>query len=101
MSWCKTCGDYMLFPDSHKCPPIWECWCPDEGETRDDPRMIRASDAEAAAEKWAEEDDRYGDYTIIGGNDATVCVAKPDNDEVRTFVVTGESVPEYHAEEKI
>ncbi len=77
----------------------WLVWRPEEDETIDDAQEVRSSDAEEAAEDWAEWSDSGGDYTIVGGSEATVCVRAKDDDAapVETFVVTGESVPQYTA----
>ena len=55
-------------------------------------------DAEAAAEKWAEEDDCCGDYTIVGGEPASVTVQDAEGN-FTVWHVSGESVPTYHGTE--
>lgn len=100
--WCKTCGAFMLYPDRHVCPPTWDVWRFDEeyGEqTRDDARHIYANSAESAAEKWAAHDDARGDYTIVGGSSARLCVAKPGDDKIIVLLVEGHTVPQYTASE--
>lgn len=91
--WCKACGRFMLYPESHVCPGEWEVW--ESGESRECARVVRADTAEGAAETWAEADDRNGDYTIVGGSPVFVCAAKPGDDTVHTFFVEGQSVPRY------
>lgn len=80
-------------------------WCPEDGEDESDAREVMAFDEEEAAEDRAEASDSDGDYTIVGGSDATYHVrAKVDPGEeqapVMVFVVTGETVPHYSATEK-
>lgn len=100
-AFCKVCGHFMMFPDSHRCPPMWECWSEDYGETRErSAQKVRASDAEEAAEKYAEQSDEGGDYTIIKGSPVDVCVVPlgaPAGTKPSRFHVEGESVPEYTA----
>ena len=93
--WCKTCGDFMLFPEIHVCPTRWEV-CEPEYDP-DEWVNVFASDAKEAVEKWAEEEDCSGDYRIVGGQPAVVIVRGPDGSETK-FRVSGEMVPEYYAE---
>lgn len=76
-------------------------WCEEYGQDADDARMVDAVDAEAAAEKWAEDQDsRSADYSIVGGQPATVKVQEATghaDSPVQEFVVHGESVPHYSA----
>ena len=31
MSWCKICDRFMLYPKTHKCPPVFEvCGYPED-----------------------------------------------------------------------
>lgn len=106
---CPTCGASTfltssgvltgLFGGAHKCPPMWRVWCPDQGEDGpDDGRDIRAVDAAAAVEEWAEQDDiNSADYSIVGG--ATERLHVQDGDDVLTFDVTGRAEPVYTATE--
>lgn len=94
--WCKTCGTFMMYPDNHKCPPQWEVWSKDQGETRLYARKVYANDAAEAAEKWAGEDDSYGDHDICGGHPETVFVAQSLG-KISTYIVEGEVVPQYYA----
>lgn len=97
---CSTCGEWG-FVRSHRCPPRWEVYCPSQGDEPDDARDIFGSSAEEAVEKWAERHDSGGDYTIVGGSEETVMVRKADSEDPWVaFVVTGETVPEYHAHRK-
>lgn len=106
VSWCKTCNEYIY--DRHICPPKWKLWVPEAGDTEEDAREVYATSPEAAAEKWAEEDDRNSaDYSIVNGNEATVHLRyddKPERAELLglettelVLVVSGESVPSYTA----
>ena len=72
-------------------------WCPDHGSTFEDGRKFEASDAEHAAERWAEWEDAYSaEYSIVGGSEKIVRVRGEDGGE-QEFTVTGESVPLYRA----
>jgi hypothetical protein len=99
LQWCKDCVTHHY--NGAKCYPLWEVWRSEDGyeETRDDARKIRGYDAESAVERWAEEDDCGGDYCIVGGSPATVCVALEGSDEVARYYVSGETVPSYSATE--
>jgi len=98
---CETCGEFA-HSRTHKCPPIWLVWCPEDGETIDDSRKVRATDAGEAVEKWAElDDEESAAYRIVGGQEARVCVV-PADDKARApqrFAVSGEAVPQYYASE--
>ena len=69
---CGLCGEWGWFDGSslvvqHKCKPAWEC----RGAWEDYPNAprgkARALASEAAAEKYAEDDDcDGGDYAILG-----------------------------------
>jgi len=93
--WCETCGNFMLFPNSHKCPPIFMV---NEPEYDEEWYKIRARSFESAAEKWADKTDAEGDYSIISGNETEVIV-RNEAGEIKKFKVFGESVPEYTATE--
>jgi hypothetical protein len=85
----------------HRCPPLWEVWCPEVAYDRDDAWKIRAVDAEHAVEKWAQEYDSNGngDYPIVGGDTPIVHVAAVDSDCVQTFQVHGTMAATYWANE--
>jgi hypothetical protein len=93
-AWCK-CGEYVSTEGPHKCPPQWDVWCPDNCEGREDGLTVYACDAEEAAEKYAEECDSYGDYTIVGGAPVTVVVSPLGDEHTVKVFVEGESVPSY------
>ena len=78
----------------------FKVWCPADGETADDARIIEAHDAQDAAAEWGNRDDyESADYTIIKGCDKQVTVACEDHPP-RSFVVRGESVARYSAVEQ-
>jgi hypothetical protein len=97
---CDTCGEWKLF-STHTCHPAWKIWCIDHDETEDEAVTIYAYDADAAVEKWAEETDCYGDYAIVQGDTPTVAVRRAEQREapITYHCVSGESVPQYHAQE--
>ena len=99
---CPTCGEWV-FSKYHKCDPVWFVVIV-EGEEQpadDDYREVRAVDEEEAAEKGAEEDDcNSADYEIMKGYGDYVAWVKAAADaKPKRFKVTGEAVPQYHAEE--
>lgn len=80
---------------------LYYVWKPDQGSCEEFSKRIVAVDAERAAERWAEWDDvESAEYDIVSGNEAEVCVKNAKTGEVRTFIVSGESVPIYTAIEK-
>lgn len=99
---CSTCNEWV-FSKYHKCDPVWLVAIV-EGEEQpadDDYCEIRASDEEEAAEKGAEEDDsNSGEYSVLEGYGKYVAWVKAAVDaKPKRFKVTGEAVPQYHAEE--
>ena len=98
---CDECGEWTSLPASHKCPPRWRVWCPDEGETAEDARTFYGRGADDAAEKWAEDDDSQStEYRIVSGKrEPVVCVQSVEGGDVLRFSVAGESVPSYTARE--
>jgi hypothetical protein len=94
---CTTCGQYVLHP--HTCPPAWLVWDPENGDEEGASRYY-AYDPGVAVEHWAANEDSHGDYLIVQGATVTVLARLADSDEpVRSFKVTGESVPSYTATE--
>lgn len=94
--WCKPCETYHW--TGYACMPQWYVWQAED--PRDDATQIAGHDAQDAAERWAERDDAKGDYCIVGGSDATVCVAPVAAEgPVLRFRVAGETVPKYYAEQ--
>ena len=99
---CSVCGEFIFEWKKHKCKPAWWCWISD-GDwdyEEEDGKRVHAVDAKDAATEYIEQWDNGGDYVCIGGNDIVVSV-KPigEDDNVQTFTVHGEMVPEYYAEE--
>jgi hypothetical protein len=93
MPFCSTCHEYAF--DFHRCPTEWEVW---ESGERADAIRLRATNAEAAAVRWADQADIRG--RILDGATPEVCVAPfppvPESDP-EYFIVSGEMVPEYTA----
>lgn len=96
---CRFCGVWSR-PEEHRCPPQWLVWCPDYGQNELDARTVYARDSEQAATKWAEQSDRDGDYSIVGGSSVTAHVRRSDvaGAPVEVCTVMGDSVPQYHAQ---
>jgi hypothetical protein len=96
MDWgrCKNCGGYGYLP--HRCVEFEVC-C--EGEDTWDTQY--GVDYEDALERWAEQDDCQGDYTIIKAGecgDLHVLIRNAAHpEEVKRYHVIGETVPQYHA----
>ena len=93
---CPTCGEFSY--TYHKCSLVWSVYSPDRGEDESDAVLVRALDAEDAAEKWAERDDSDGDYTIVGGSSVEVICISSAGVQTR-WRVSGETVPQYYARE--
>lgn len=76
--------------------PVFEVW---DMDTPNDIMRVNASDAEEAAERWAEDFDlSTAEYLIVSGRyTPTLGVRESGSEEVVMFKVEGESVPEYHA----
>ncbi len=97
---CKTCGKFMMYPKSHKCPPAWRAWCEDHGETEEDAGTVYAYDAQEAAEEYASDYDiSCGDYPLLdsGGSD---CICVERDGVVKRFTIEATTVPQYSAWEK-
>jgi hypothetical protein len=96
---CQICDEYG-WPDTHVCPPTWECYEADESSYR---RTIYARDAQEAAEKYAEKIDSELDYCIMKdateSNEETEIVVVTENGEER-FLVSAEIVYRYDARRK-
>jgi hypothetical protein len=101
IEWCKVCGGLILFPEKgHACPPEFEVWCPEEGDTEACARRFFACDHEEAAEKWAEWYDSYDEPFIAEGKASpTVFVRKVGEESVEKHVVGGEFKATYHSNE--
>lgn len=95
---CPKCERFGWLP--HACKEF-ECatdWNQDPEWT-----TVHAMDAEQAVERYAEDYDCEGDYTIIKAGDRgeTIIRVREMGDEGggKKFHVYGESVPQYHARE--
>ena len=98
--WCKICGELMIFPRSHRCPPYWYIEYGDYDYTGDEMYKVRCKDAQTAAEKFAETMDcEGGDYEIVGGTPIEVTVYDENKKNPVKFEITGEPVPTYYAQE--
>jgi len=99
MDECKVCGGYIYKDGVHKCGDKYEVCFTEWGEEWEE---VYADSYEEAATKAAEQDDNYGDYSIIKheGTD-NVLVRKCDSDEeTKIFSVIAEMVAKYYADEK-
>lgn len=93
MPWCGTCKNHMLYPDTHKCPPVWQARV--ESDNNEDWMEFYARDADEAAEKAAENYD-LDDYPLLKGNEAIVEVRLKGSDKIERFCARGESLPHYY-----
>jgi hypothetical protein len=100
---CDTCGRYMLYPDTHHCPPQWQIWKDDNGDASgpEDAKYSTTAyghDEGGAAETAAEYfDGRYGE----GPHSHVVFVRKAGTtDTAKRFDVTFEYSVDYSAKEK-
>lgn len=94
MRQCATCREWTS-SDHHKCHPVWEVR--EEAPYDTDWENYHAWDSEEAAEKFAEEYDQCGDYTVIKGTPIIVQVRKPGSDVVERFEIRAEAEPRYYA----
>ena len=100
MEKCAKCGEYMVFPKSHSCKPIWEVQI-EEYHGDEYWSEVRAYDEEGAVEEFAERYDQDGEYSIVSGHyEPEIKVRKPGAKEYKIFNVYGESVSKYYASEK-
>lgn len=76
-------------------------WCPEHSATIDDARVFEAFDHQAAAEAWAEHEDRTSaDYLIVGDKWTPTVHVKAEGDDAAdtiVFKVSGYTVAEYTA----
>jgi hypothetical protein len=99
---CTVCGKYG-WVGSHVCDPEWEWSYEDPTKNPDDEtvwssRMVRARDAQGAAELAAEAYDE-GDYNLVGGAEAQIWIRLQGQKETSKWNISGESVPRYYANE--
>lgn len=74
----------------------FDCWIQDYGHTREDGMMgVSAYDAASAAREYLERRFADLDYPV----EVEVSVSETGKDNVSNFVVTVESVPQFHATE--
>lgn len=78
--------------------PEWLVWHPDGGEEEADGRRINASDAEYAAQRWAERYDSNGDGLLRNGDSEEIMVKGSDG-VVTKFRVGAEPSVQYYARE--
>ncbi len=81
---------------------LYRVWCPEHGESVEDGTRIEASNAEEAAEDWAEhEDNSSAEYHIVGKRSRPVVCVQAANGvgAVTQWLVRGEAVPSYYATE--
>ena len=99
---CEVCGEYLWeWKLPHRCKPHFEVCLTEWSKDRSDWVDVYANDYEEAAEKCCEQDDSYGDYTIIKhGFTNGVLVRKFGDDLIKEFEVSAEMIPQYHALEK-
>lgn len=99
---CPVCGKFMVWPESHRCPPKFIVWDPNDGIMDDAGTEVRGRDHADAAEEWADANDCDRSYSIVGGNEVVVCVvpAAAPTDPVKRFRITGEYIAHYNAEEE-
>jgi hypothetical protein len=89
---CPVCKDFAVFGlDSHTCKPAWLVKPADDGEefAEYEQQKIYARDAEAAAEKYAEDAASEGD----GDEYDLEVINFPGMDKIVRFSVTVEAVP--------
>jgi len=98
MSYCHICKEWMMFPESHKCSFEYEIW--DEDHSGDDYIIIYADTPEEAGEKYADKYDSCGDYMIVGGSELEVKIRKKGEEDWKTYILSGEPVPQYRCDEK-
>ncbi|WP_424195463.1 hypothetical protein ACMYR3_05995 [Ampullimonas aquatilis] len=73
-------------------------WHPDNGGTRDDAKIFTAFNAEDAVNQWADwSDSASADYSIVGGQDATVFCQKESGGEAQKFLVQGRLQRAYYS----
>lgn len=99
---CLTCKEWV-FSQYHTCQLLWLVAIVegDEQPADDDYCEVRAADEEEAAERGAEEDDsNSAEYSVLKGHGDYVAWVKAAADaKPKRYRVTGEAVPQYHAEE--
>lgn len=93
---CKRCTEWKFSPEFCSCKRF-ECAEPFQDKVHDnDWHEVYAYDAEAAAEKCAEEFDCTGDYTMIRHGSGELWTRDEDG-KIEKWYIVAESVPEYSA----
>ncbi len=96
--WCPKCEGYTVDIKFHQCPPTWRVrLLPYHGE--DDYDEVLANSAQQAAQKFAEQYDQGGDYTVVGGSPIEVLVSGHKSENEKKYHVEGEAVATYYAQE--
>ena len=98
MPFCEICNEWTMNPVNHQCPPVYEVW--DEDYLGNDYKTIMAKTPEEAGEKYATWLDSRGDYQIVNGSEETVKIRKLGEEYWKTYVLSGEPVPQYTCREK-
>jgi hypothetical protein len=94
------CAECEAYHDAGKHQPVFHVWDEDAGE--ENSRAVRATAAEHAAERWAEDDDlRSAEYAICSGRSEPTVFVRDADGTVTKYVVSGESVPSYSAREAV
>lgn len=88
--WCKTCGQFMLFPRTHTCPPKWYVYMEDYHE-EDEPQECRGDTPEDAAKEFARLYDECDHPLLESGTPAIVQVWNDKYPERRTFEIYAEA----------
>lgn len=103
---CPICGGWLfkseIWGKPHRCPPAWLCWISDTsyGYEREDAKTIYSDEPIDAAKEFVVLWDAEGDYICVGGDRIRVSVESVLHPgQVRVFLVRGEMVPEYWAEQ--
>lgn len=100
--WCGKCGQYMLYPESHSCPPSWDVLeLGYDNETWEDATIAYGRDAADAAAKWAEKEDQdSAEYSIVHGTPATVAIKRQGAPPAAAVIIiaSGEHEPTYTGE---
>lgn len=96
---CPRCKEWKLYRDGCTCKRF-ECAKPWRNEVHDlNWSEVYARDSEEAAEKFAEESDCDGDYTIIRNGSAEIWTRDGDG-LVEKWDIEAESCPTYTARKK-
>ena len=91
---CTQCGALRI--GAHSCPPEWLVWnARAEGEP--EPDIVRAVDAQEAAERWPEEN-LDAQAELAGGGTIDLCVRKVGTETVSRYTVAGVTQPAFMAQ---